>query len=74
MALKPFGASPSCPKCGRSRPSTYWHFIFPFGDPPAKAKYWPCTRSDVGGEHLCLICEGCGYGFMMATRDAPAGG
>jgi hypothetical protein len=62
--LPPFDESADCPKCGRGRVRA----IFYYG----LTEKFPC-RSDFApwllGEHLCRVCERCGYGWCEAPAD-----
>jgi hypothetical protein len=63
--LPPYDSQGSCPKCGETDVSTTYHCGFATGKNKATGENWPCNRSGisiVSGEHLCRVCQRCGYG------------
>jgi len=81
MLQPPNGEPAGCPKCAYSRVSVTYHpAIMPEGTKPkpSRGEAWPCSRFmgrvyGFGVEHLCRVCERCGYGWCEKTADsAPA--
>jgi DnaJ-class molecular chaperone len=75
MGLAAFrsGDGLSCPKCHSSGLQKRYHemVIMSMGDEMHPCQEWVQKGLLQGqvGEHLCLRCQGCGYGFPMKTAD-----
>lgn len=77
-SLPAYSGPAKCPKC-RSYVSTEWHwgggiFAPKKGGDGAESSY-PCHSisdlSEIGeGEHLCRVCQNCGYGWVEACADS----
>lgn len=66
---EPFDPGHLCPACAAEGgvPSHHYGPIFiVFGSGPD----WPCTGTETG-EHLCIRCPACGYGWVEAVASPP---
>lgn len=76
MGLRPFmqGEGLRCPKCQVLVSKMCYHetLVLVIGDPEQPCAEW--TRKGLlpgrVGEHLCVRCQQCGYGFPMRTADS----
>ncbi len=64
--LPPFSGQSGCPKCVSGTVAVVYHAA-PAGGFPCQAPALP-----MAGEHLCRVCQRCGYGWCEATADTRA--
>lgn len=73
MGLRLFSEEPFCPKCGGKHFETRWHqFVILQAEPMHPCEAWMFAELLTGaiGEHLCRVCDRCGYGWPEQTADA----
>ncbi len=76
MPDTPAASAAGCPKCGRPQVTATYHpglRMTPISERlHTYTGDWPCAslsrRSSIG-EHLCRICERCGYAWCEATVE-----
>lgn len=73
FGLQPFVHEPVCPKCTSRGIATVYHgcLVLNVGDKAFPCGAWYRSRILTGeiGEHLCLRCQKCGYGWPSQTAD-----
>jgi hypothetical protein len=75
FGLRPFMHEPMCPKCASTGVRTAYHptIIVNLGNgqPPCVSWLHAGVLSPEVGQHLCLRCSRCGYGWPTETADRP---
>lgn len=73
FGLQPFRGEPSCPKCNYPGIQTIFHPVIVMnvgrGQYPCSVWYGEGILTGSVGEHLCLRCTRCGYGWPTRTAD-----
>lgn len=73
FGLQPFQSEARCPKCDFSGVRVSYHgcLILNTGDGqhPCGSWYRSGILTDPVGEHLCMRCARCGYGWPTQTAD-----
>jgi hypothetical protein len=64
------GSIPVCPKCGNDSLRVDYHAHGVLGDPCGNRFGWPDVQNL--GEHLCLTCTRCKYGWPEQVRHGAA--
>ncbi len=77
--LKPFQHEPVCPKCASTGLRSVYHptIVVTLGEGQFPCASWLLSGILVPevGQHLCLRCSRCGYGWPSKTADvAPVDG
>jgi len=74
--LLPFMHEPLCPKCASTGIRVVYHHTIVVrlessGQSPCVSWLHSGILSPDVGQHLCLLCARCGYGWSTRTADAP---
>lgn len=71
--LPPYsGTRGPCPKCGLRGVGTNWHMSLPYPVENPRGDRWTCWKYPPRCEHLCRLCNNCGYGWIEAVVEANA--
>jgi hypothetical protein len=73
FGLQPFVQEAHCPKCNSKAVHSVYHscLVLSMGEKSFPCEAWQRSGILTGdiGEHLCLRCQRCGYGWPSQTAD-----